>query len=209
MINKLKAFSLAELMVTLVIMGILASIMIPTIKNFIPDKNKAAFKKAYYVAERVIYDMVTDESLYPSSGTYKGFDNLEEVRFDGFEHSGIWKFMSLFTHHVNHVEVNSTYTFQMPNDGEIGNPNLITSDGIAWYIPSCDFAGFQVEGISSDWTDEKRVANALRIMVDINNEKGPNKHGVDRYDIYVMVDGRVFVIGDKEKEYTKKQAVTK
>ena len=180
MIRKMKAFTLAEVMVTLAIMGVLASIMLPVMSKIRPDKTKATFKKAYYVVERTVYDMVTDESLYPELGSYKGFDNTQEVTYNGQKYKGDTKFLQL--NKISNNRPGSTY---IPFDGNNGSPNIVTSDGIAYYIPSSNF---------KDKIGDEIRANALKIMVDVNgSETKPNKVGVDRFYIYIQADGRMFV----------------
>ena len=60
------AFTLAEVMITLVVLGIMAAILMPVVKNLYPDKQMVMFRKAYYVAERMVYELVNDEDFYPS-----------------------------------------------------------------------------------------------------------------------------------------------
>ena len=183
--RKIKAFTLAEVMITLAVMGVLASIMLPVMSKIRPDKTKATFKKAYYVVERTVFDMVTDESLYPELGSYKGFDNTQEVTYNGNKYSGNTKFLQLFAAHVNKISPNKPSGTSIPSDGSNGSPNIITSDGIAYYIPASDFQGL---------IGEEKRANALKIMIDVNGATvKPNTVGVDRFYIYIQADGRMFV----------------
>ena len=60
------------------------------------------FKKAYYIAERIVYELVNDDDLYPSKeGLYSGLDNTTEANYNGTTYSGNTKFCSLFAHKVN------------------------------------------------------------------------------------------------------------
>lgn len=206
MLSKIKAFTLAEVMVTLAIMGVLASIMLPVLKDIQPDKTKAAFKKAYYVTERVVYDMVTDDSIYPSLGAYKGFDNTEAATFQGTSYSGDTKFIRLFAAHVNKISTSSPNGASIPADDTAGSPNIVTSDGICWYIPASNFSGLY---------GNEDVSHALGIMVDVNgSSNAPNKLGLDRFMIYVQADGRIFVkdgtaAGNKAAAYISSSNIKK
>jgi len=185
MIIKIKAFTFAEVMVTLAVMGVLASIMLPVMSKIRPDKTKVTFKKAYYVIERTVYDMVTDESLYPELGSYKGFDNTQEVTYNGNTYKGNTKFLQLFAAHINKISTNRPNGTTLPSNGVSGSPNIITSDGIAYYIPASDFAGY---------IGPESRAKALKIMVDVNGaDTAPNTVGKDRFYIYIQADGRMFV----------------
>ena len=189
MIKKLRAFTLAETMVTLAIMSVLASVMLPIVGQIRPDRNKSLFKKAYYVAERVIYDMVTNESLYPSMGSYVGFDNTESATYMGNTFSGETKFCNLFAYHVNRT----SYSYNYCSSGST-TLSFTTTDGIAWYLPRTNFKGL---------TGTETPENAALIIVDVNGSKGPNEFKKDKFKIYVQADGRVFTDGEIEKKYQK------
>ena len=77
--SKQKAFTLAETMITLVMIGVLAAMVIPTIIGSAPKQNKVMFKKAYASLEEAVYNMINDETNYPSSSlsgtTLRGFNN--------------------------------------------------------------------------------------------------------------------------------------
>ena len=212
MVNKIKAFTLAEVMVTLTIMGVLASIMLPVLKDIQPDKTKATFKKAYYVTERIVYDMVTDEDLYPSLGAYRGFDNTNQAFYNGRSYgggnNGRHKFYKLFAAHVNKTTTEPNSGAEIPENGIVGEPNIVTTDGIAWYIPESEFV--DCNGLNGG----EDPNHALGIMVDVNGARDPNTIGVDRFMIYIQADGRVFVndgtdAGQKAASYLRSSNVQK
>lgn len=58
-VNK-KAFTLTEIMIVLVILGVLALVLIPTIKNMMPDDRIIKYKKAYYTLQEIVNDIVND-----------------------------------------------------------------------------------------------------------------------------------------------------
>ena len=74
-------FTLAEVMVCLAIISVLATILIPTLGQFKPNKTKTMFKKAYQVSERVIYELVNDNELYPAGDGVYGLDNVAKVKY--------------------------------------------------------------------------------------------------------------------------------
>ena len=94
--NKKRAFTLGEVLVTLMIVGVIAALIIPIIKNAQPDKQKLMFKKAYTNVERVVTELVNDDDLYPDVGDYMGFDNTNAVTVNGISYSGNTKFCNLF-----------------------------------------------------------------------------------------------------------------
>lgn len=61
-----KGMTLAEVLITLTIIGVGTAIMIPIISNVIPDANKVAFKKVYSIIEQTVSTLINDEDYYPS-----------------------------------------------------------------------------------------------------------------------------------------------
>ena len=80
--TKKKGFTMAEMLVCLAVISVVATILIPTLGRIKPDKEKTMFKKAYSIAERVIYELVNDGELYPSTDIHAGFDNVKEVMYN-------------------------------------------------------------------------------------------------------------------------------
>jgi len=200
MLKQKNAFTLAEVMVTLAVVGILASVMLPVISKARPNKQKSMFKKAYYVTERIVYELVNDEDLYPSSGNAIGFQNTSEVSYLGKSYGSNTnvdlqkkKFCQLFARKVNTLsdEDNCSGTSSYFNDIS----TFTTTDGIVWYVPYTNFSG----------------NNAQTIHVDVNGPASPNCKfdenrpkqcpNPDTFEIKVEADGKIYVNGPKEKEY--------
>ena len=199
MIKKINAFTLAEVMVTLAVFGILAALLLPAIANVRPNKSKAMFKKAYYVAERMVFELVNDEDFYPTAGDTVGFANTVMASYLGQTYGGEAeadakkKFCMLFARKVNTtndavncIAANSTPT----GGGTYKAPSLMTTDGVAWYLPISKFE------------------NTETLYVDVNNVKTPNCaynaatcKDPDIFAIKVEPDGKMYVEGTKEKEY--------
>lgn len=219
MIKTKNAFTLAEVIVTLTVLGILAAIMLPTVSQARPNKQKILFKKAYHTAERMVYELVNDEDIYPTGGVHYGLDNVSEVQYnlvnygsndtgDAAEVAQKSKFCKLFARKVNTISDNVNCTgnnsaFQTTPQSEEedvlqNNPSFITTDGIAWYMPYSDFKG----------ADAEHPIATEQIYVDVNNSKVPNCQynaetcpNPDRFTINIQTDGKMFVDGIKEKEY--------
>lgn len=196
MLNKKTAFTLGEVLVTLAVLGVLASIMLPIIGSARPNKHKSLFKKAYYVAERMVYELVNDENLYPSVSGTNGFDSVGAIEYLGQTYGSEddadkqkSKFCDIFARKVNttsdaaNCDSNHT-TFTQ-------NPSFKTTDGITWYMPNTNFS-----------------TTPQIIKIDVNGETEPNCTydsstciDPDRFEIKVEVDGKMYVDGVKEKEY--------
>lgn len=199
--NKITAFSLGEVLVTLAIVGVIAALILPTIKQMQPDRQKMLFKKAYTNVERVVTEIINDDYLYPEATGYVGLDNTTSVTLNDTSYGGSNKFCKLFALKLNNInsdddDINCPYGAL--SDGSAGTPSFTTNDGIEFYIPNTTFA--------TDTT----------ISVDVNGEKAPNcKYSAsscstpDRFEIIVSADGGIEVEGDLEKSFLKSTSVTK
>ncbi len=70
-----KAFTLAEVMITLTIIGVISAIVVPVAVNSRPDENVMKFKKAHNTLYKVINTLVTSDKYYR--------DGDLGVRYDG------------------------------------------------------------------------------------------------------------------------------
>ena len=193
MLKYRNAFTLAEIMVTLAVFGVLAGLLLPSIANVRPNKSKVMFKKAYYVAERMVYELVNDEDFYPSQGTTVGLDNTVIASYLGHSYEGNTKFCELFARKVNTTndDIHCDALHSSPQGGGTYKaPTFVTTDGVAWYLPINNFA------------------NTQTLYVDVNSDKKPNcKYNKDKcpepdiFEIKVEPDGKMLVDGVKEKEY--------
>lgn len=181
-----KAFTLAEVMITMAILGVLASILLPAVSKVRPNENKTLFKKAYYIAERMVYELVNDEDLYPEGA----FSDTSEVTYNGTKYSGNDKFCRLFGVKVNTVSNSVTCASSSSEPSDSNVPSYVTTDGIRWYMPITAFT------------------SNTHITVDVNGDKRPNcKYnsstcpGPDQFEIYIEPNGKMYVTGTKEKEY--------
>ena len=188
--KKIYAFTLAEMLIVLSIIGVLAIIVLSTLQNSTPDKNKALFKKAYSITERTVAELVNDETLYPYDPTRIGFLNTDSVQVPGTVDvaEGDTKLCKLFTSKLN-IFAEPVY--------EDNSCKFETTDGIYWIMPT-----------GTDDFASKKV-----ITVDVNGkENEPNLSSGDKQDIFtinIYSDGRVNVSGDKEIEYLKSHSVKK
>jgi len=74
-----KAFSLAEAVLTLIFLSIIAAQLIPAVNATRPSTEKLMFKKAYSTVENTISNILNDDNLYPVSYTTKTCNNITET----------------------------------------------------------------------------------------------------------------------------------
>ena len=197
-----KAFTMAEVLMVLAVLGIIAAILIPSIAAMKPDQNRVMFKKAYYLTERLISEIVNDEELYTSGdGSEVGFlrmGSAKIVELNGDEtprqvmEKNVWvnvgddsntllqakKLCLLFMDRLNLTtdDANTTACGSTNNFG--GNPNFKTVDGIWWYFPANNNTSSLASNATANggrWvsTSSDKLPEKI-IRVDTNGDKRPN-----------------------------------
>ena len=170
-----KGFSLAEVLIIVACVIVIAILCLQVLKKIIPDKDERMFKKAYNLTARLVPSMAHDDELYPevegnNAPQYLG--NTEWVIYQGKKYEGSTKFCGLFAAKINALsEISCNASASLD-----GKATLTTNDGVVWVLPITEFRDLKTPGI---------------IQVDTNGAKKPNKEGADRYKIYVYQDGTV------------------
>ena len=170
-----KGFSLAEVLIVVACVIVIALLCLQVLKKIIPDREARMFKKAYNLTARLVPSMVHDEDLYPEvdgKNAPQFFGNTEWVIYEGKKYEGPTKFCGLFAAKLNVVSSVSCSA----NASLDGKATLTTNDGVVWVLPVTEFKDLKTPGI---------------IQIDTNGAKKPNKEGYDRYKIYVYQDGTV------------------
>lgn len=68
--NKFFGFTLAELMVVLAVLGVIAAVLVPAVFTSMPDENRLKFKKGYYTLKRTIDIMVNSKAYNETAGNF-------------------------------------------------------------------------------------------------------------------------------------------
>ena len=168
-LTKYKGFTLAELMVCLAIISVIATLLMPAINALRPNKNKVMFKKAYYLAERIVAELVNDEEPYPFVEGKYGFDELDAVTINSETYQGNSKFCRLFAVRLNTLEDDNTIKTNCNTTGTYDAPTFTTTDGIEWGMPSVDFSKEPIDNP----TDPNYGTEYYPILVDVNGKKNP------------------------------------
>ena len=147
-------FTLAEILIAIGLVGIISAIVFSTLIHNKPNKNKAMYKKAYYVIERNVAEMIMDDDTFPTEiddgskglayydpsadvdGDYDGDSLVRNLKNTGIKFCKTFKGQLNLIRSSNCDEVASSMTMgsgtssvTLPND-----PTFVTSDDIAWYI---------------------------------------------------------------------------
>ena len=205
--NMKKGFTLSEMLVTLAVISFLIMILFPVLKKSLPNQEQAMFKKAYYITERVVSELINDDDLYAELREFDTgnpyFGNTVEVEHNGTDYEGNTKFCELFASKINRSSVVTCDSKAAENftNGVLPTGTLVTADSIVWKLPITDFDS---------------ATDAYDIFLDVNGNKGPNCiydkdtcKKPDRFNIKVYQDGRVSVEGTMEIEYLNRVEISK
>lgn len=184
--KKQKAFTLAEVLVTLMIIGVIAAITIPSlVQNTHDNQNVAGFLKAYSVLSQAIDRMKID---YGPVGFGAKWNNEEEIEKGLRQYLNIIKFCRIgesgcfakkgAVRYLNGNNATNDY---------LTTRTFITADGFA-YSFSTLYGSYNSKGLS-----QEDLANCMgRFMVDVNGPKGPNVVGRDIFFL-ALVKGKGIV----------------
>jgi prepilin-type N-terminal cleavage/methylation domain-containing protein len=169
-----KGFTLAEALVTLVIVGVVTAITVPILIVTATDQTDVLYRQAYRITEKVVNQLMNDTTLNPNS-------NLSYV---------LWP--PAFYSKVNSLsascDTGGAYEPYVNGFVVIDPPNCITTNGMRWY--------FKNQGTSWNLVDGQRD-----IFVDVNGAKGPNTVGQDILRITVLNAGKVTATTEPEMTY--------
>lgn len=169
-----KGFSLGEMLITMIIMGIMVAITLPMLTQSVEKINKQAYKAAFISLTDVVNELIIDTASYPS-GVFTTGEDLCDDFFDI----------------VNTIGANSCSTTAVVP----GTPNFITTNGNKWYFFDSTPNSFQTTCPGSGGN------NCILVYVDINGNKGKNTEtgDEDHRDIlrfYISKFGNVYVPDD-------------
>ena len=179
-----KGFSTAEMLVAMMIVGLIAALTIPAIKQTNSNAVKTLYKSAYTNVETVVNELINDVSLYK----HGQFGNNQ--------------FCANFFSKVNtigYTAANCTNTFDSTIPPATDAPNAVTTNGMRWYNMDNDFGEACPDGASG---------YCVKVSIDVDGAgKGVNSNTAsdenrDILDIYIFKTGKLSVpAGSKEAEY--------
>lgn len=199
--KKFKGFTLSELNIALIVVGILCALLIPAIVNTMPSPNRIMIKRAYYNVSNIVYNLLNDTSLYEPHNdiigkAYNGFDDIKEVKYKGTAYSGDTKFSGLFITQLNTEGSISTSSGNCSFESGISDCKTVTTtDGMKWSL------GNKTLTANADGTiDASEVV--CYILVDVNGNKGPSCYQgstacsglteeFDQFRLKVYIDGMI------------------
>lgn len=172
---KHKGFTLAEILITLTVIGIFAAIVTPVLKKAFPDQNIVLFRKAYNVVVTAVSELINDEQSYPSTvlgSTINPTMTNQPVGFNNVSITGTLVPSSLTASDGSTYPPNKfCYLFsQMVNttgndfcSSNVLNGTFSTKNGMVWTIASTS-PQFPLDGNNY----------STRIIVDVNGKVNPS-----------------------------------
>ena len=210
-----KAFTLSELLIALGVIGILCAILLPVIFNLMPNQNTMMAKRAYYIVQSVVADIINDEACYPDKSSATTTD--KRLGFDdgyGYSNCTLWgggahtetietegdaslKFATLF---VDKLDINSSSLVS-------GGGTFSTKDGMNWKLSD---NAFQSKATSTapatlvvdvNGTDAPNCGQSTTSNVDLSDgatledstKCAARTSGFDRFTMSIYQDGRITV----------------
>lgn len=209
---KKQGYTLAEILICLGIIGILAAILLPLANKYKPDGIKATYVKTYYTLVETIREIASNQAIYPltdSNFTYSynkaPLFNLEEVTIGkdengnpkkyGGDEAKLCEVLSEFFPQSLEGEVSCQKGTITYSDTIFSTPSFTTNKGVQFVI------GTETDGQTNYQTD---------IYVDLNGEKGNNClydskkcKAPDRFKFIITGDGHVIPSDPMGQEYLK------
>lgn len=191
-----RGFTLAEVLITLVIVGIVASMTIPSVINDQKDKEiLARLKKSYSTLSQVLMMSQSFNGLYTGWGLQDNSDDASRSTFESY----IAPYLNRAKYCVNEDGCWSSEKskgFDGGNEAEArtsgvggNNVSFILADGT---FVSMDVYGADVETVFG--VTENLSYPTLTFAVDINGDKGPNQIGRDVF-MFVLTEGGLVPAG--------------
>lgn len=168
--NNLHGFTLAEVLITLGIIGVIAALTVPILMNSIQDTQfKVAYKKAFSVASQAWQSANADNVLEPRSGWVGSVANYNNFN----------QFMTKFSIVQTCVGNDQTSCWA---------PNTASDSGI-WGGAPFNGGAQEICFIDKSGMAWCNTYSWGEIKVDTNGAKPPNQYGIDRFVLITTVHG--------------------
>ncbi len=166
------AFTLAEALVTLAILGVLAALLIPVLESSRPDKDKLTYKKALYTMQKAL-SQAMDSDSFPNTANSAAYWKDTKIEPEAFCESV-----------AESLNIAGNVNCNIPaGSSSFANPNFTTNDGIRYW------------GLEGKFTSDNRTIYADRALSknEINSLEKTRGRDADDLGLKIRVgyDGRV------------------
>ena len=208
---KKRAFTLAEILICIGIIGVVASTMLPIVSKFKPDENKVRYLSTYKALTEIVPVLANNKSAFPMTNAYKPtvyYDypllNLDApFVLDGTEYTGAAKFCRMLAASLNTSGAISCSANYDSSASPSFTPSFETVNGIQ-YMVQTNATLDEDSGEGSYQSD---------IFIDVDGAAGSNCFATsesckkpDRFKFLVAADGHVVAADKLGEEYLKTRA---
>lgn len=168
------AFTLAEVLITLLIIGVVSSLVIPSLINNTQDAElRTSWKKVYGIVDQATRQMMLD-----NGGTLKGLFTDQNTVISQYSNYFIFSKKCVGTYECWHLNNNWFWNNGSPIN-QNSNSAIILNNGA--------MVLFSLQDINCGSTlYSGNIQKCLNLIVDINGFKTPNRIDKDLFYIYVM-----------------------
>lgn len=191
-INKKSAFTLAEVLVTLAIIGIVAALTIPGLmKNYQDSLYKTQLKAAYSILSRATKSVMSDNNDTMLNLCGPTGANAAGVCLSATSHNYV---TGLYRQYLSSIKSCSTW------DAETGQ--CWYTDPVKNYSPNCSWGentmgyarivlnnGMLLSITYSDGSCSSSGIGCGGVVVDVNGKKAPNRYGYDVFTFTITSNG--------------------
>ncbi len=226
-----KGFTMAEILITLAIIGVVAAIALPAVTSLMPDKNKIMYLKAYDSLVSTIKSLAYNKSIFPpvintgssnirdiSKATLANYSNVTigdidiEVTISDSNNVTNDKLCKVLANTFNILGSESCSQTEFPD-----SPSFTTQNGMKWWIttPMARISGRSysdgkrstvVEYYSFVYVDVDPAMNSTNCFV---TDAACEGRVPDRFKFIVLAGGEVYPADSFGKEYLKNRMSTK
>ena len=163
-------FTMAELLVTLGIIAVVAAMTAPMVGGLLPDKNKATVLKIYKTVSEINEEVLNDPTIYRRTDNCTGLDCTDvagDVKYQPSEsspdynsdvgwsfYSGRYKYARVLFVNLNK---NHDTQIRVGTDGNVATMQFTTTDNLVWYV-----------------SGNGQPGSVHQIMIDTNPDGGNN-----------------------------------
>ena len=203
---KKHGFTLAETIITLGIIGIIAALILPFVNRSKPSETKVMYLKAYHTLEKTVRNISHKSSLYPAAYTFNDEDgnlrildtrkiplfNDSQPLAQGYEtFTGATKLCNLVADAMNGENINCSVGTAI-TEPDWANTSFTTPNGMSWIIaPAVDKVGPRRE-------EERWQATFLDVAYLKLKPTDDNF-----YTFYITADGGVHIGDGQGSAYAK------
>ena len=123
-----KGYTLSEVLVVLLVLGIIAAFIIPAVMRTAPERNTLLYKKSFYALQEASSKLINDPAKYPEgvarAGAAGAAGNIQ----------GLYSDYNAQTFCEDLAEtMNIIGDFSCNSGGANGLPNFTTTNGVKWW----------------------------------------------------------------------------